>query len=698
MTEYCYLNNSFIFEDNRLTIKLLLLTILLIMGYKILLYIINKIQSKFTINRWSRIAKDIISKRNAASNTFYDKYKNEFKSRKEIIDITKLSIEQLSIKIKLKQITSRKAYLCYALNSATVGLKLNSLAYVDFEYGLKMAEKADETIEYHTNNYIKTNNNLKSTNINDLNLIKYLNKVLPALIGVPMSIKDHIPIKNFIDSCGYISKAYFDLKELEKNNLNREALIITKLKSLGIIPICKSNVVQGLMAAETSNNLWGSNYNVFDLTRTTGGSSGGEGSLISCYCSPLGLGSDIAGSIRIPSNFNGVYGFKPTSNKFPTAGVLGVDTLDNEAWKVWEVSLGFISRNLEDIVYLSKLIYGSFDNYNLVENEYNINNNNNTNKNLQDIKYNHECVNLDHRQFNTKVYNSKHKLKIGYVYNYSELEIIPEIKESIKYTINNMNKVNNSNHEFIEINLENYEDLFYMGYEMIFNSFAINELILGLKGEKHSYFYNEYFIIKKLPIFVIKLLKYIMKIFGENRISKLLGKLEIHTSVDHNLKRASQFFKLKKEFLNDMYLKGIDAILLPVYPTPAPKLGNAEITNSTTFFNMLISMIDMPSLAIPSGLLVTEHNKLNKTNVLNYTYKSKFNDKLGKLVSKDLTNVPDIPIGFQIAALPGMDELALRVGREVNNTLNNDEGRMEFINNLDIENNKTRKFFEYRNI
>jgi len=60
------------------------------------------------------------------------------------------------------------------------------------------------------------------------------------------------------------------------------------------------------------SNLWGVTSNPWNPLRTVGGSSGGEAGLIAAQCSPFGLGSDVGGSIRIPSLYNGTYGLKPT--------------------------------------------------------------------------------------------------------------------------------------------------------------------------------------------------------------------------------------------------------------------------------------------------------------------------------------------------------------------------------------------------
>lgn len=72
--------------------------------------------------------------------------------------------------------------------------------------------------------------------------------------------------------------------------------------------------------AESYNNIWGYTPNPYNSAYGAGGSSGGEGALIAMHGSPLGVGTDIGGSIRIPSAVNGIFGLKPSFGRFSMAG------------------------------------------------------------------------------------------------------------------------------------------------------------------------------------------------------------------------------------------------------------------------------------------------------------------------------------------------------------------------------------------
>ena len=91
--------------------------------------------------------------------------------------------------------------------------------------------------------------------------------------------------------------------------------------SIGAIIYVKTNVPQTLMLGETINNVIGRTLNPYNRLLSSGGSSGGEGALLALHGSPLGIGTDIGGSIRIPSAFNNLWGLKPSHQRLPHSGV-----------------------------------------------------------------------------------------------------------------------------------------------------------------------------------------------------------------------------------------------------------------------------------------------------------------------------------------------------------------------------------------
>ncbi|CAB1324660.1 unnamed protein product [Coregonus sp. 'balchen'] len=132
------------------------------------------------------------------------------------------------------------------------------------------------------------------------------------LYGVPVSIKENLGYKGYDSTCGVICK--LDMPATV------DSVLVEVLKRQGAIPFIKTNVPQGLLNYDCGNPIYGLTLNPHNPQKTSGGSSGGEGALIGGGGSVLGMGSDIGGSIRIPSSFCGICGFKPTTNRLSSRG------------------------------------------------------------------------------------------------------------------------------------------------------------------------------------------------------------------------------------------------------------------------------------------------------------------------------------------------------------------------------------------
>src|SRR6266436_2729667 len=135
---------------------------------------------------------------------------------------------------------------------------------------------------------------------------------LGPLHGVPLSIK------SAIDVAGHRCEAGTRLRA--GHIAAQDAPLVARLRAAGAVILGVTNTPELLMAWETDNLLYGRTNNPWDLTRTAGGSSGGESAAIASYCSAGGIGSDGGGSIRIPAHFCGIAGLKPTPGRVSAAG------------------------------------------------------------------------------------------------------------------------------------------------------------------------------------------------------------------------------------------------------------------------------------------------------------------------------------------------------------------------------------------
>lgn len=138
-------------------------------------------------------------------------------------------------------------------------------------------------------------------------------KALRPLHGLPISLKDSFQVTGQDTSTGL---ACFVDEPAEQNSA-----LAALLLDLGAVLYCKTNLPQTIMTGDSDNNVFGRTLNPHNTSLTAGGSTGGEGALIALRGSLLGVGTDIAGSIRIPSLCNGLYGVRGSVGVVPHDGV-----------------------------------------------------------------------------------------------------------------------------------------------------------------------------------------------------------------------------------------------------------------------------------------------------------------------------------------------------------------------------------------
>jgi len=143
---------------------------------------------------------------------------------------------------------------------------------------------------------------------------------LGPLHGVPVSVKDAMWMRGVRTANG--SPALRDFLPTQ------DAVAVQRLRQTGAIIVGKTNNPEFCCGGYTGNRLYGLTRNPWDLTRTAGGSSGGAAAAVAAGLTPLSLGSDAGGSIRVPASFCGVVGFKPTFGLIPRGpGFQGWPTL-----------------------------------------------------------------------------------------------------------------------------------------------------------------------------------------------------------------------------------------------------------------------------------------------------------------------------------------------------------------------------------
>ena len=169
------------------------------------------------------------------------------------------------------------------------------------------------------------------------------------LHGVPFTVKDNIAATGLAMAIGVPERA--------RTIPAADATAVARLKAAGAILLGKTNCPPWGGGIETDNELYGRTSNPYDLSRTPGGSSGGEAAIIAAQGSSFGVGTDSGASVRLPAHFCGLACIKPTAHRVPVTGVLD-DEGQIGALGDPRTQLGPLARSVADVALVLRVIAG----------------------------------------------------------------------------------------------------------------------------------------------------------------------------------------------------------------------------------------------------------------------------------------------------------------------------------------------------
>ena len=233
-------------------------------------------------------------------------------------DPRSLALVDLAAAIRNGRISSETAVRAYLDRIAAVNPALNAVVQLRREAALAEAREADKVPKEDRR----------------------------ALHGVPVTIKDSLDTAGIISTGGTKGRANFVPP--------KDATVVARLRAAGAIILGKTNTPDLTMGFETTNLVYGRTNNPFDVTRTPGGSSGGAAAIIAAGGSPLDIGSDTGGSIRVPAHFCGIAGIKPTAGRVSRAGHI----IDFAGPCESLTHIGPLARHVDDLALALGLIAG----------------------------------------------------------------------------------------------------------------------------------------------------------------------------------------------------------------------------------------------------------------------------------------------------------------------------------------------------
>lgn len=236
-------------------------------------------------------------------------------------DIISASATVLAEAVRTKQVSSLEVVEAYLQRIDAVNPQLNAVVQLTAEAAREQAREADRALAR--------------------------GDVRGPLHGVPITIKDSFDTAGVISTAGTKGRAGFVPQ--------RDATVVARLRTAGAVLLGKTNTPEVTLCGETDNYVYGRTNNPFDVSLSPGGSSGGAAAIIAAGGSPLDLGTDTGGSIRMPAHYCGNTGIKPTSGRVPRTGhIISFDmgALDRLT------QVGPLARFVEDLVLTLPLIAG----------------------------------------------------------------------------------------------------------------------------------------------------------------------------------------------------------------------------------------------------------------------------------------------------------------------------------------------------
>ncbi|MGK0391363.1 MAG: fatty acid amide hydrolase [Maribacter sp.] len=457
-----------------------------------------------------------------------------------------------------------------------VNPKLNAVVYPRFDEALKEAKEADRLLEK--------------------GIIK------GRLHGVPVTIKECLDLIGTPSSFGLIRR--------KDDFPNENDPYVQALIDEGVIIIGKTNVSQLLAYIEADNPLYGRTNHPTHSEFSCGGSSGGEGAIISAGGSMLGLGTDLGGSVRLPAAFCGISGLKPTMQRNFDFSRL----IENVEWEMICSVTGILGKHVEDIA-LAGEIMGS------IPNPFNVNPQPFPNYKNIDVK----------------------KIRVGYYLSDGLFEPTLAIKKGIENTIDQL-KSQGIYCKEIQAFLPRKAEFLHTKINSIDGAKFFLE---NLQKDKAAPQIKALVGLMRLPAFFIQFLGKILILLGQ----KSAGRMGTH----FGLKRKD-IDKVNKEhqayihaYQQMMAEEKIDIIICPANSMPAYLHGNSKYLGSAGTYTLTHNVTGFPAGVVPVS-------KVKKEDIIPRKRTLEIANNIARKIE---LKSEGLPVVVQVAALPWREDLVL---------------------------------------
>lgn len=435
------------------------------------------------------------------------------------------------------------------------------------------------------------------------------------LYGVPVSLKECFSYK------GHDSTLGLSLNEGMPSEC--DCVVVQVLKLQGAVPFVHTNVPQSMLSYDCSNPLFGQTMNPWKSSKSPGGSSGGEGALIGSGGSPLGLGTDIGGSIRFPSAFCGICGLKPTGNRLSKSGLKGCVYGQTAV----QLSVGPMARDVDSLALCLKAL--------LCEDLFRLD------------------PTIPPLPFREEIYRSSRPLRVGYYETDNYTMPSPAMRRAVIETKQRLEAAGHTLVPFLPNNIPYALEVLSAGGLFSDGGYTF---LQNFKGDFVDPCLGDLILVLKLPVWFKKLLSVLLK--------PLLPRLAAFLK-SICPRSAEKLWQLQREI--EMYRQSViaqwkamnlDVLLTPMLG-PALDLNTPGRATGAISYTVLYNCLDFPAGVVPVTTVTAEDDAQLEH------YRGYFGDIWDNILKKAMKKSVGLPVAVQCVALPWQEELCLRFMREV---------------------------------
>lgn len=449
-------------------------------------------------------------------------------------EIVAASLSDLVIAAKSGKWSVKLILLVYCWKALKVHSILNCLTEILFDEALELAASLDDLP---------------------------LSERVGELFGVPVSLKDCVNVAGFPSSVGVVSWS---------NDLMEEnSIVVDQLIAAGAVPFCKTNVPQTMKSFECSNPLWGTTENPIKPGFTPGGSSGGEAALAAAGGSILGIGNDVAGSLRIPAHCCGIYTIKCSRHRISTNGFRSLAP----ASLIIHPVVGPLARSIDDLVLFYRVCFGHSDSFDVVPCNFG----------------------SSEGSFSEIALSSNQRLRYGVIYNHDFLQATPACLRAVKEAETALKA---AGHAVVPFQLPfSMDDIVSLVYSAIAADGGIFEPSI-VSGEPLEDSISPFLWILGLPHWIVSLFALISRLYQDRRPGIFLRSFRSKSAGEIKQllgKRNALIILLEKSWRE----AGIDALIMPPMSSPALPHGSFVHTSAAASYAFIWNIVDFVAGIVP---------------------------------------------------------------------------------------------------